>query len=339
MLPRDATAGTRPSGRLTGPSAGSPPRLPGSVRRTSSLDLTRPDGPMGPLQVAGRARDLRTGVDGQAEVLAGALLSATVQKDGTVSRLRAHPDGPRVSQLRGRKVAAGFRTAIWRELRDHYDGGSPLHLLLDELPVSLIIAGFTYRRSMPAGMPHQGRRVDVCAGWVDDGHAVRGLAVLGAPPTPNTPDAPPLPSDDDPLGWHTLPALPVWGLSRRRRIDVHDRHGDWQVDAMFRDSFVDADGQEKVLHEYAAQARIDPRSGVTTALEATARVLPHPECPLSAASAQRIVGARATRLREVVSMELFGPSSCTHLNDLFRSLADAPPLAGQLATPGRPAAD
>ncbi|HEV7758196.1 MAG TPA: hypothetical protein VGO78_04385, partial [Acidimicrobiales bacterium] len=38
-----------------------PPRAPGSVRRTSSLDSSRPQGAGGPLVIDARARDLVTG--------------------------------------------------------------------------------------------------------------------------------------------------------------------------------------------------------------------------------------------------------------------------------------
>lgn len=314
---------------LTGASIGSPPRLADSVRRTSSLDLTRPEGPQGGLFITGRARDLHTAADGTATVVGNALMSAVV-RDGVVSQLSFHPDGDRAAELVGRKAGAGFRTSLWRIMRDHYDAGSGLHLLLDELPVAMIIAGFTYRRSSPPGMSDAGRRPDVCAGWSQGGRAMRHVRDGGAPPVPVTPPAPSLVRPDDPAGWHTLPGLPKWGLSRRRRIDVARGNGHIQVEAMFRDSFVDADNVEKVLHEYAVDARLEPDQGAVHGLAAEPRVLPHLECPLSAGSTGRVVGARATRFREVVSMELFGPSSCTHLNDLLRSLSDAPALGRHL---------
>lgn len=317
---------------MTGPAVGSPPRLPGSVRRSSSLDLTRPWGPEGPLVVTGRGRDLATGFDGSAAVVGNGLLSATVAKDATISAVNFHPDGDRASRLAGRKVAAGYRTAVWRELRDHYDAGTVLHQLLDELPVGLIIAGFTYRRSLPRGLKHEGRRIGVCAGWAEGSTAARIQEAHGAPPHLDTPHAPPLVSAEDPRGWHSLPELPVWGISRRRRLDVWRDEAGIRLDGMFRDSYVDADGTEKVLHEFGASGTVDPGTGAMTTLEATPRVLPHDECPLSALSTSRVVGATAARFREVVSMEMFGPATCTHLNDLLRSLADAPALARHLPT-------
>ena len=53
-----------------GPSSGTPDRRRGSVRRTVSLDLVRPDGLEGVLVMEGRGRDLATRPDGTATVLA-----------------------------------------------------------------------------------------------------------------------------------------------------------------------------------------------------------------------------------------------------------------------------
>ena len=59
-------------------------------------------------------------------------------------------------------------------------------------------------------------------------------------------------------------------------------------------------------------------------------MVPHEECPAAVGSAQGILGVAAGDLRDRVSMDLFGPRSCTHLNDLLRSLADVPALAAVL---------
>jgi hypothetical protein len=49
------------------------------------------------------------------------------------------------------------------------------------------------------------------------------------------------------------------------------------------------------------------------------------------ASARRIVGTTADDLRSRVRTDLTGTSTCTHLNDMLRSLADLPVLAAGLA--------
>lgn len=336
---------------LPGPTDGAPPRRPNSVRRTSSFDLFRPDGPYGRLEILGRARDLFTvaGVDAQGRVVATGMVSGTVV-DNVVTRLVTHPDAPGTPGLVGRKATVGWRTGVWRGLREHYDAGTPLHLLLDELPVGLIIAGYTYRRSKWDSEPAKGRTPGVCAGWAADSRAMRIFSGSGTPPPAVTPPNLALASPDDPTGWHTLPALPIWGISRRRRMDVW-REGSGDVDdvrgagggagvtagdkdslafeAMFRDVFRDDANQEFVLHEYGVTGRVGA-DGRVEHLVAEPRVLPHRECPISADSAPGLVGVPAAQLRERVSMELFGPATCTHLNDLLRFLADVPALGALL---------
>ena len=70
-------------------------------------------------------------------------------------------------------------------------------------------------------------------------------------------------------------------------------------------------------------------------LEATADAgpLPAPECPAAAASISRIVGREVSTLRDLVRHGFSGPSTCTHLNDVIRSLADVRTLwvSGALA--------
>ncbi|MBK8437502.1 MAG: DUF2889 domain-containing protein [Austwickia sp.] len=313
---------------LPGPTLAPPPRRPGSVRRTSNFDLFRPDGPYGRLEILGRARDLHTEPGGTTQVRATGMVSGTVI-DQVVTRLVTHPAAPGTPGLVGRKASVGWRTGVWRGLREHYDAGTPLHLILDELPVGLIIAGYTYRRSKTDNEPHKGRQPGVCAGWAADSRAMNIFSATGTPPPAVIPPNIPLADPADPIGWHTMPELPVWGISRRRRMDVWRADGGIQFDAMFRDVFRDDADAHGVLHEYGVHGLIGP-DGRVRHLQAVPRVLPHKECPISAASVTALVGVPAASLRERVSMELFGPSTCTHLNDLLRFLADAPAVASTL---------
>jgi hypothetical protein len=59
---------------------------------------------------------------------------------------------------------------------------------------------------------------------------------------------------------------------------------------------------------------------------ATPRVLPWQECPGAVASAERIAGMTLSDLHFRVRQELSGTTTCTHLNDLLRSVADAEAL-------------
>jgi len=317
---------------LPGPRPGSPPRVAGGVRRTTSLDLTRPAGPQGHIAVHGRARDVVTEPDEGTRVVDHALLALVVE-DGVVTRLRCHPQRAAAPRLVGRQALVGWRTALWRELRDDVASGSALHLLLDDLPGAMVVGGFTRRWALAAAgepVPQPGRRLDVCAGWAADSRAARVLAETGAPPPAVTPPAPELLPEDDPRAWHTLGALPVFGMSRRRRVDAHRADDLVHVDAMFRDSFVDAMGQERVLHEFAVRAALDP-TGRLCSIEPQPRVAPHVECPVVVASASRLLGMPGGDLRDLVSATLFGPTTCTHLNDLIRSLSDVPALLERAA--------
>lgn len=329
---------------LRGPVSGSPARVPGSVRRTTSLDLTRPDGPHGPARFHGRARDVVTEGDGGVRVVDAALVTLTVDAE-KVTSLVAHPQPPGLDRLVGRRPLIGWRTGLWRYLRAELDAGTALHQILDEVPGGVVISGFTGRRvdqvdggsaprpPRPVGQAEPRRRLDVCAGWAAAGRAARIFAETGVSPPPVTPLAPPLTAADDPHGWHTLPPLPIGGMSRRRRIDVARRDGGVVVAAMWRDVFVDPDGRERVLHEYDVDVLLDEDTWRVEAVRTDPHVLPHTECPLAAASAQRIVGLPVADLRDRVSADIFGPSSCTHLNDLLRGVTDAPALARHLVTP------
>jgi hypothetical protein len=320
-----------PASRVT------PPRRPGSIRRTTTLDLLRPRGLDEPLVFAGRTRDLLTDSAGSDRVVDHAQLSAGLDGDGRLRHLVAFPVAPGLSRLDGTLVGAGFRTALTRHLVEPAGPGSPLYALLDDLPVGRLIAGFAVtRRRGRTGPGHP----DVCIGWRRGGVPLRSLHTLGRAPDPDLAIKEPLADGSDPRAWHTMNPLPVVGMRRHRRLDVWavpdvaaGSAGDvLEVSAMFCDTHVDDDGVERILHEYTLGARVDRATHRVLAVTATPWVLPFAECPSGAATAQRIVGQPASRLREFVAVEYWGPTTCTHLNDLLRTLADVPHLAAVLST-------
>jgi len=147
------------------------------------------------------------------------------------------------------------------------------------------------------------------------------------------PEAPDLDHGDDPDAWHPMAPLPVHGMRRRRRIDVFEEApGRIGIDAMFRDTYVRADGVETIIHEYTLDAAVDADTGVIVESRATPRVLPWQECPGAVASAERITGMTLGELHFRVRQELFGTSTCTHLNDLLRSVADAEALIDRVCS-------
>ncbi len=317
---------------LAEPTTTTVPRRPGSIRRTSHVDMLDP---LGRLTLRGAARDLLTDGSASPEVLASAAVEAALDEQHRLERLDSDPPAPFASQLIGRVVGPGFRAAL-----GSFAGvgrRSPLVLLLDDLPVTALISG--YARLYEAGQQIGGQlssggdraamvRADICAGWRSDGtmmvalHSGRGL------PAPVGPHAPDLASGD-PWSWHPIDALQPSSMRRRRLVDV--TAGDpLTVSAMFRDSHADADGVERVLHEYTIEAFVDPSSLRMLQCTATPRSLPWRECPAAAASASRLEGRTVGELREFVRQELHGTSTCTHLNDLCRSLADVDVLAEAL---------
>jgi hypothetical protein len=305
-------------GGLSAPASGTPPRARGSVRRTTSVDMLRPDVLTGLRRFVARARDVATDVDGAAGLSDTVEVVAVINGDHELVELHSsrHHDG--LTPLLGRKVGAGFRAAVDAAMPDEQESRSLLHLLLDDLPVAALISAYA-DMYLDAPMPHLlGEKVDVCSGWRADGLMMTSIRERGKMPIPIGPPAPVL-DTDDPYAWHALDRLPLFGMRRRRRLDL--RGGEpLEADAMFRDTYVQADGTETVLHEYGLWAALDPLTLRIKALEATPRVLPWDECPMAAASASRLVGAPVADVRQRVRQSFSGTSTCTHLNDLLRSL-------------------
>jgi hypothetical protein len=120
-------------------------------------------------------------------------------------------------------------------------------------------------------------------------------------------------------------------MRRARRHDLwRDADGLLHADIFFRDSHVDVDGLETVVHEYTVEAVFSGDATSVISCAATPRVLPWQECPEAAASAGRLAGMEIGELRKRVRVEFVGPSTCTHLNDTLREIDDVVALAGLL---------
>jgi hypothetical protein len=314
-----------------------PARRPGSVRRTSHVDLLPHGAAMGAgFAIRGRARDLRTGADGSVVVLDDATVDAEVGPGQVVEHVTATPARVDTGAFAGHPITKGFRARLDAVASDERDARTPLFLLLDELPIAAVISGYADLYTSPEPPGGSGSwdgaltQADICAGWATEAHMITTIRAEGRMPVPLGPRALEPVADD--LGWHGLDHLPPGAMRRRRRLDVFlgDDHlvG---VDAMFRDTHVDADtGVETVLHEWWVDAAVDPRSHVVQRAAARPGPLPWGECPSAAGSAARLVGHAAGTLRDLVRRDLRGTSTCTHLNDLLRSLADVPALAARL---------
>lgn len=326
------------------PTSGSPARRPRSIRRTTTVDSTRPDGLAGETLQVSRGRDLYTGLDGAGVTLAESEMELRSEyTDGPiVQSVTLTPDAEGLDALVGRRASTGFRAVIDQAVS--VPRGSLQYLLLDEVPAATLVAGYAVaaaaergevemrKLSMSAGSQPRLQVPDLCAGFRVGGTMEANLDERGHPPILTGPVALSVETPDDELGWHRFDALPADGMRRRRRIDVYrdDSDGLLHVDVFFRDSHMPADGIERAVHEYTVAATVDPDSMCVVACEATPRVLPWVECPEAAASARRLASMPLMGLRPSVRAQFVGPSTCTHLNDVLRGLEDVEWLAGEL---------
>ena len=322
-----ADFGLHPLHGIHEPAQGTPPRRPGSVRRTSSIDMIRDPGSLDPVYLLGRARDLSTARDGTATQIGGAQLRATVEM---IARVIQHINiEPRVPGMRlvGAPAMSGFRAAVDKAAPELRPPRDLRYTLLDDVPVATLISGHALSASGALGEASRSGYLpvaDQCAGFVSDGLLMSSFEA-GDPAVVTGPVAPDIDDSNDSLAWHDMPELPIHGMRRRRRLDVlsSDDSREVLIDAMFRDTYVRADGNETIIHEYTLDASVAPDSMTILRASAMPRVLPWQECPGAVASATRIRGMKLADLHFRVRQELSGTSTCTHLNDLLRSIADA----------------
>ena len=332
-----------------------PPRPAGSIRRTTNIDTLRPDGLRADAVVDARARDLRTNDDGTSDVVATATLQARISPTRELLSIRTSRAIPALRGLVGASVGPGFRSRVNAIVTDGCDDGSLLYLLLDDLPGATLVSGYALHRAgthderprgeRPPGegpdndrlhagpargpsagpFPDLGAQGDICAGWAHDATMMVHVRSTGSLPVPLGPPAPILEPEDDPMSWHLMGDLGPHAVRRRRRLDLvapSAGGGEHRMDLHFRDSHVDDQGCETIMHEYTVTGTVDLSGGRIGTVSARANVLPWLECPGALASAQRVDGMELSELRARIRQEFVGRSTCTHLNDSLRSLAD-----------------
>ncbi|WP_063822643.1 MULTISPECIES: DUF2889 domain-containing protein [Frankia] len=334
------------------PHRGAPPRVPGSVRRTSHLNVTWPDGFGSPMHLHAGARDLVTGRDRQATVVDSAQLRVTVDGTRTLRSVTSVPPRRALGGLVGQSGGRGYRARLRELVPEDVATGSPLHFLLDDMPGATLVGPIAWRlwpreqgKLAEFAASTQASRVEamreVCSGWRADGSPLERMS-QGAGLEQNLVPAHPLEQPDDPLAWHRMPAPPGDSamFRRRRRVDVvapelGTPHGLLTVDSMFRDSMWSPQGVETVVHEYGVHATVDPATMRLVGLRADPRVLPFETCPSAADNVDLLLGEPMRTLRARVIRLVVGTDGCTHLNDALRALAEVPVLVDQLVTTGR----
>lgn len=291
----------------------------------------------------GRARDLITHQDGTTEVAATASSRVLVGYTAgpVVQSVQLEPAVGGLDGLVGRLASTGFRAAIDAETTAR--PGELEYLLLDEIPVATLVSGYSVMHARSRGdledqimdnlrapgPPAHGP--DMCAGFAVGGTIMTSLE-KGQHALVTGPDATPVVDPRDPQSWHEFPGpLEPNAMRRWRRCDLWaSDDGLLRVDSFFRDSHMAPDGVETIIHEYTVEASIDPAEMRIVECTATPRVLPFVECPLAAASGQRLAGMLVSGLRKQVRAELLGTGTCTHLNDQLREIEDAVRLSALL---------
>jgi hypothetical protein len=336
---------------VEGPAADTPDRTPGSARRTSHVDVDRGGSRWGGQAViTGTARDIVTPLRGEPLISEATLTLRVDGPTGSVLTVDSDPPAPALQALVGVAMLAGFRRAVTQALPDQTRASTLLYRLLDDAPLAFLVSGHAMlldedlgprpEEGEPPGGGRRGglRTVDLCAGWQQGGALLRILDQTGGIPHSLGPLSPQLGSETDPLSWHQRPVLGPKMTRRTRRLDVVPGRATEAVDldVHFRDSYGDLEGQERSVHEYTLDAEVDPTTQTIRSAVAVPRALPWTECPQAAGSAGRLVGLDLRHLPDLVRKEMTGITTCTHLNDTMRSLADASALLTRLAQVARP---
>ena len=281
-----------------------PPRAPASVRRTTSIDVTRPDGLTGRVVAVVAGQDLATDAGGHSSVVRRFVVDVAVEpdtgailgfdgRDGTTDVA----DVTDLADLVGASLRSGFGRRLASALPDEAESRSLRYSLLEDLAGGFLVSGYApLRAGLLVGDPATGKerarhQADICVGWADGGPVHRALAERGHTAVPTGPAAPPL-ERDDPAGWHPLAPLGHGTVRRRRRLDVArgPTGSGLRAQSHFRDSYA-GDQPEMVMHEYAVDAVIDDDR--IAGIEVDPRVLPWQACPGAVASAA-VVGVPST---------------------------------------------
>jgi hypothetical protein len=318
------------------PRAFTPPRRAGSVRRTMSIDATWPDGPGGHAHYAGRARDIVThaaGDDPRIRRESRLLVKADVR---TILSAVSDPPLAALQNLSGARAGNHLRSALANNLPDEKAQGTPLYLLLDDLPGAMIVAPWAFAAwnnrwptlSADAAAARRDRMVGVCMGFAAGSSAfgVRGDGQAEQ----NQMKVASVARSDDEMGWHRLAEHHEVTFRRARRIDVWREAGTIQIDSAYQDSALVFDGTRVAVHEYALGAVADAGSLKLLSVDASPAILPFAECRAAPVNLAALLGTPLGDLREIVLERLSKTAGCTHLNDMTRALAEVPVLAGFL---------
>lgn len=135
------------------PTGTTPARRPRSVRRTTSIDMTRDEGSLDPVYLSGSGHDLWTADDGTATEIGTAGLSATIEMVARIVRhVEVEPAVTGVLRLSGAPAMSGFRAAVDKAAPDLRRIRDLRYTLLDDVPVATLISGHALSASGVLGI-------------------------------------------------------------------------------------------------------------------------------------------------------------------------------------------
>ena len=198
--------------------------------------------------------------------------------------------------------------------------------MLDDWVGAALVSGYAVQHAaivlgveqkLPAGTADN--MAGICAGFASEASLVGYARRNGTIPSVHGPVAPPLDIEGD----DAVEPLRAHGMRRFRRLDLRPVDAaSADFDGHFRDSHVDGDGVETIVHEYTVAGSVDTSTRTITTVSADVRVLPWQECPGAIGSATRVRGMTLSEMRNRIRGEFVGTSTCTHLNDTLRAIAD-----------------
>ncbi len=318
-----------------------PLRLPGSIRRTTSIESRWPGGLGQPVEMTGRARDIATPFDRGAPVtLAAASFTITSSPEREILGISTVPDHPAARSLVGVRAGGASREALAHAMGEVR--GTPLFQLIDDFAGASLVANFIWSHWKPEWLiemrealrgstsrARSGPAVNVCTGFAEGSSALDPYNRLIIADVDRN-EVSPLEHPQDPEGWHAMAVPDGPQMRRARRIDLWRAGDAIRIDAGFQDSGNAPDGRRVALHEYRVHAVVDEATMVVRSLQALPLILPFAECPGASVNASRMIGEELGGFRQGVLERLRGTEGCTHLNDVLRGLADVPALAARL---------
>jgi DUF2889 family protein len=309
---------------------------PDSARREIIIDIERPEGFDGPLALEGRGCDyLRPRVGTEHDTRCAQFTCRVDFMNATrpIIELSTQPRLPKMDRLIGQSTTHGFRRALLGVFDDptesSSDGFNLLSRMLDDVGMATLVSGNVLTAA--SWRPHllrvqSGFQTDVCAGMVPDGWLAEETHRWSR-------ESEPVPFR--PLEMHQVdgaatelgrPLIPH-AMRRERRIEIGPTDGaeGFTIQSWMRDSRCDSALTIFIVHEYEVLAHVTEELLVER-LEVVPRVLPGQECPAAVATAHTLVGMSLCDLEQHVRSTLRGVHSCTHLNDVLRTIPDASSL-------------